>query len=223
MAHPVVAVGRDADAKPPNPLSSRAPPRPSVGFAPEAAPGLLLLRFPILSREHERGAPLPRRAALDLSPLGRIRAAVFARCTAASQGRASTRSIPLISHSALSLSTGIREAISFGDDFAVADNGASVPFITSRLATPDKAAVVDLAPWLSADTTAGWRRPGDMELIFDGDTPPIKGFFRVPAREWRAAVRRTVRTGLLDGFYRNERRGSCDASWRFCRSEAREA
>ena len=67
----------------------------------------------------------------------------------------------------------------------------SVPFIASRLGIPECPAVVDITPWLSDETLTGWRSPEQQP----GDD--VKGFFRVPIRERRAACRRMARSGLV--------------------------
>ena len=71
--------------------------------------------------------------------------------------------------------------------------GPAVPFVASRLSTPDQAAVIDLSPWLSADTLRGWHAEGDPSRT----SAAVKGYFRVPLREWRGAVRKMARSGLL--------------------------
>ena len=72
------------------------------------------------------------------------------------------------------------------------DAGPNVPFKASRLSTPDVAAVVSLDTWLSDATRVHWNAPCE-----EADAPDIKGYFQVPMLEWKAAVRRMVRTGLL--------------------------
>ena len=68
--------------------------------------------------------------------------------------------------------------------------GPQCLFVASRLSTPEKASVVELSPWLSAETLRGWRRPG-------AGVTEVEGFFRVSIAEWYAAIRRMVRSGLL--------------------------
>ena len=68
---------------------------------------------------------------------------------------------------------------------------SSMPFVASRLGLPEKAAIVPLRPWLSPATAAAWLSPA----AADDEVP--KAYFAAGQREWRIAVRKMARSGLV--------------------------
>lgn len=75
--------------------------------------------------------------------------------------------------------------------FSYRGDSPSAPFVASRLGIPDKSAVAVISPWLSEATLEGWNH----SVFQDGDD--IKGYSQVPLREWKAATRNMLRSGLV--------------------------
>lgn len=84
------------------------------------------------------------------------------------------------------------------------DSGSTVPFVAARFGLPDRAAIVRIEDWFDAELREKWRNrecesaPAAKEVL--------GGFFRVPIGEWRSAVCRVMRAGLLAMFPGSEAR-----------------
>eukprot|EP00971_Amphidinium_carterae_P187688 3725056-Amphidinium_carterae.1 len=81
------------------------------------------------------------------------------------------------------------------------NRSATVYFVAERLAIPEKSANVPLDPWLSRATRVAWNNPvmSEPEVVESGSDTHLSGrsYFAASQLEWRAALRRMHRSGLL--------------------------
>ena len=92
------------------------------------------------------------------------------------------------------------DPMSWGYESGLHENDLTLK--ADRLAMPTKAAIFDLDSWLSADTRRDWNNP-ERELSAEEENEIPTGYFKVDQREWRAVVRRGIRSELFAAVDRN--------------------
>ena len=81
-------------------------------------------------------------------------------------------------------------------------------FDAAKLAVPKESAIISISHWLHPTTVASWNTPE----VVDCEKLPV-GYFKIESREWRAALRKMKRSGLIglknkEGYDRTQAAGA---------------